>query len=86
MPSKRQRRTKKRSVKKPSGRSSVRRARKRAGLPRCAMCGRVLSGTGRLGSGKLRKLPGSSKSSSRPFGGNLCSSCARQLIKEMART
>ncbi|MFN4133456.1 MAG: 50S ribosomal protein L34e [Candidatus Hadarchaeales archaeon] len=47
----------------------------------CGMCGRPLSGIPRV----VRALPKSQKKPNRPFGGNLCSSCMREILKERAR-
>ena len=52
---------------------------------RCAICGAVLKGVPRELPYKMRNLPKSKKRPSRPYGGYLCSKCARQKIIEEAR-
>ncbi|MEM2878594.1 MAG: hypothetical protein QXG10_03495 [Candidatus Hadarchaeales archaeon] len=59
--------------------------RKKPGKASCAMCGRPLGGVPTGGSGELSKMPASSKSPNRPFGGNLCPSCARRAILSAIR-
>ena len=85
MPARRQRsRTSKpRFVRTPGGRTAVHYEEKRAGVAKCASCGRPLAGVPR--SGNARTLPRSSRRPNRPFGGYLCSVCARGAIKEAAR-
>lgn len=50
----------------------------------CA-CGKALKGIPRLRPTKMRNLPLSKKRVERPYGGNLCSKCSRELIKKQAR-
>ena len=52
---------------------------------KCANCGAALKGIPRVRDHKNKKLGHSNKSVSRPFGGNLCTKCARELIKKEAR-
>ncbi|HLC56566.1 MAG TPA: 50S ribosomal protein L34e [Candidatus Nanoarchaeia archaeon] len=51
---------------------------------KCANCKKTLQGIPRLNTAKFRNLPSSSKKAKRPFA-NLCSSCMRLKIKELAR-
>lgn len=55
--------------------------REAPGIPTCWRCGRTLPGIQRV----LRGLPKSLKRPNRPFGGNLCSQCMREILKERAR-
>ena len=52
---------------------------------RCAVCGKILHGVPRERPSILRKISKSKKAPSRPYGGNLCSSCAREKVKEKVR-
>lgn len=47
----------------------------------CAECGKPLHGTARLRSIRMKRIPKSRKRPERPYGGNLCSRCARKRIK-----
>jgi len=48
----------------------------------CAKCGGFLSGVPRNIPSKISKLSLTKKRPNRQFGGNLCSSCSRRVIKE----
>jgi large subunit ribosomal protein L34e len=52
----------------------------------CTKCGAPLHGVPRAKPSKMHNLAKSSKTPSRPFGGNLCSSCSKRRIKDEART
>jgi len=52
----------------------------------CGSCGAALKGTGQETPRKHNKRSKSQKRPERPFGGVLCSSCARRTIKLMARS
>lgn len=47
---------------------------------KCGNCGKTLPGIPRLRPAKFRNLSKSQKTVSRPYGGNLCSKCARATI------
>lgn len=66
----------------PSGRTVIRRGKKRPAQARCATCGAKLHGMPRLKPSKLKKLPKSKRVPNRPYGGYLCSRCMRELFKE----
>ena len=55
------------------------------GISKCSKCGENLKGIPRVRPYKMTKLNISKKRVERPFGGNLCTKCARSLIKEEAR-
>lgn len=59
--------------------------RKKPNKARCSKCGRELHGVPRLRAVQIRKLSKTKKRPERPYGGNLCSSCMRELMKEKAR-
>lgn len=65
----------------PSGRSVMRRGRRKPSAARCARCGAKLHGMPRLRPSALKKLPKSKRRPNRPYGGNLCTRCMRELFK-----
>jgi len=52
----------------------------------CVQCGQMLLGAPRLTSSKLRKLPASQRKVERMYGGQLCHSCIRDLLKQAVRS
>lgn len=54
-------------------------------IARCARCGKPLKGVPRERPAKMRKLPKTKKRPERPYGGYLCSSCMRELMKQKIR-
>ena len=58
--------------------------RRRPGHSSCANCGNKLLGVPRERPSKISKLSSTKKKPSRKFGGNLCSACSRQTIKQQA--
>lgn len=80
-----ERRAPKRFVKTPGGRTKVH-IRKAAARPaRCGICGAILAGVPKVRPSELSKIPKSSRRPNRPYGGNLCSSCSRRMLKELTR-
>lgn len=65
----------------PSGRSVIRRGKRKPSVAKCAECGAKLHGMPRLKSSKLRKLPKSKRKPNRPYGGYMCAKCTRELFK-----
>ena len=65
----------------PTGRSVMRRGRRKPSHAKCANCGARLHGMPRLRPSKFKSLPKSKRRPNRPYGGNLCSSCMRELFK-----
>jgi large subunit ribosomal protein L34e len=63
----------------PGGRVALRFLKKRAGIHRCAKCGRPLAGVG------FGKLPKSSRRPNRPHGGYLCPRCSREELRRQVR-
>ncbi|MFA5142421.1 MAG: 50S ribosomal protein L34e [Candidatus Woesearchaeota archaeon] len=55
-------------------------------VPKCGVCKTTLKGLPRLTGSEFRNLSKSQKRVERPFGGNLCSKCARSKIKQYARS
>lgn len=66
----------------PSGKSVIRRGKKRPAYTKCAECGAQIHGMPRLKPSKLKKIPKSKRVPNRPYGGNLCSSCMRNELKK----
>lgn len=52
---------------------------------KCSKCKVALKGIPRLIPTEMKNLASSKKRVERPFGGNLCSKCSRELIKSKAR-
>jgi large subunit ribosomal protein L34e len=48
---------------------------------KCAKCKAILKGISRERPAKMKNLPKTQKTVSRPYGGNLCSKCMRSTIK-----
>ena len=55
-------------------------------IAKCAECKQPLKGIPRLRATEFKNLAKSQKKTNRPYGGNLCSKCARNKIKESARS
>lgn len=70
----------------PGGKPVIHYRRKRAGKAKCASCKSPLNGVPALRPSELRKLPKSKRRPNRPYGGNLCSRCMRNLIKNEVYT
>ncbi len=66
----------------PSGRVAVHYEKRLPKPAKCAKCKTELKGIPRARPSKMKKLGISKKRVARPYGGNLCSTCARDLIKE----
>lgn len=58
---------------------------KKPKVAKCALCKKPLHGVPRRNPAQLRKLPKSSRRPERPYGGNLCSSCTRNLLRKTVR-
>jgi large subunit ribosomal protein L34e len=65
----------------PTGRHVIHYKRRKGAMPRCSICKGELSGISINGKAKGRTL----KSTSRIFGGTLCSNCASEVIKYASR-
>ena len=69
----------------PGGKTVLKHVLRKPKKAKCAKCGNLLKGIVRERPIKMRNLPKSQKTVSRPYGGNLCSTCMRQVIKEKAK-
>ena len=70
----------------PSGKIKTVTKRKKPKIAKCSICKMPLHGVPREIPSRIKKLSLSEKRPNRPYGGNLCSSCARELLKEKARS
>ena len=76
----------KRSQKKvPGGKTVTHFRRRKPSIAKCAKCGKDIKGVPRLRVSELRKLPKTKKRPERPYGGNLCSKCMREVFREKVR-
>ncbi len=76
----------KRSQKKvPGGRTVTHYKKKKPSIAKCARCGKPLQGVPRKRPSELKKLPKSQRRPERPYGGNLCSECMREVFREKVR-
>ncbi len=69
----------------PGGRVVKHYRKRKVKAAKCSLCSVVLKGVTRKIPSKMAKLSKTKKKVSRPFGGNLCSRCARAKIKSLAR-
>ncbi|MCK4497515.1 MAG: 50S ribosomal protein L34e [Candidatus Aenigmarchaeota archaeon] len=69
----------------PGGAFIIHYLKRRPSPARCAVCGKKLHGVPRAKPSIIRRISKSKKAPSRPYGGNLCSSCAREKVKEKVR-
>ncbi len=76
-----------RKVKKktPGGRVTIQYKQRKPSKSKCAACGRPLHGVPKLLPSQIKKISKSEKKPERPYGGYLCSSCMRELIKIKVR-
>jgi large subunit ribosomal protein L34e len=81
----RSRKWKRVKVKLPGGRVTVHYRKPKPGIARCRKCGKPLHGIPRLRQTKFKNLPKTKKRPERPYGGVLCSSCMRELMRAAAR-
>jgi large subunit ribosomal protein L34e len=79
------RKWKKTRVKLPGGRVATHYRKPKPGIAKCGKCGKPLHGIPRLRSVKFKNLAKTEKRPERPYGGVLCSSCMRELMKAKAR-
>ena len=72
-------------VKVPGGAVKLHYRKRKPSITKCGKCKSPLKGIPRLRPVKMQNISKSQKTVARPFGGNLCSSCTRSLIKLQAR-
>ena len=66
----------------PGGAFVIHYSNRKPSVAKCAKCKQPLKGVARKTPSKLKRIAGSLRRPSRPYGGNLCSNCTRQTIKE----
>lgn len=69
----------------PSGKSVIRRGRRKPSIAKCAACGAPLHGMPRLRPSKLKNVPKSKRRPNRPYGGYLCTRCMRDMFKKKVK-
>ncbi len=79
-PSHRTRSLRRKKVKTPGGKTTERRERRKSTHANCALCKKKLQGIK-----TDKKLPKTKKKPGRKFSGELCSSCAEEIVKLQAR-
>lgn len=72
-------------VRTPGSRTTVHFKKKKPGKAKCSNCGKILAGVSNKLLSKSKNLPKTKKRPERPYGGNLCSRCTRDLLKNQAR-
>lgn len=73
-------------VRTPAGKVNLHHVKRNDSKAQCAECGIVLLGVPHVRASRLKNIAKTKKRPSRPFGGNLCSACARKKIIERARS
>lgn len=74
------------NVKTPGGKTILSYRKRKPSKAKCSNCGKVLSGVPRARDYKIQNMAKTEKRPSRAYGGNMCSKCSRDLIKEKARS
>ena len=70
----------------PKSKVKIVHTRRKPSKARCAICGKELHGVKRVLPSELKKYSKSQKRPSRPYGGYICASCLRKLMREKARS
>lgn len=76
---------KRKKVRTPDNKLVTHYRKKKPSIARCARCKKPLHGVPRARVIEIKKLAKTKKKPERPFGGNLCSSCMREVIREKVR-
>lgn len=69
----------------PTGKVKIVERRKKPRIAKCAICRSPLHGVPRKIPAEMRKLALSERRPNRPYGGHLCSKCAREILKGKVR-
>jgi len=67
----------------PGGAFIIHYSKRKTSKAKCAKCKKPLKGVASKRKTAMKKLPKSKRKPSRPYGGNLCSKCSRETIKEI---
>jgi large subunit ribosomal protein L34e len=70
----------------PGGRNTIHYVKRKPKIAHCSVCGAKLKGVPRERPYRMQNMAKTKKRPERPFGGVLCSACARQKIIDEART
>ena len=73
------------NVKVPGGRTVIQYRKRKPSKAKCASCRALLSGVPRERPFKMKNMPKTKKRPERPYGGYLCTKCARKKIIQEAR-
>ncbi len=84
-PALRSRSLKRKKITTPGGEARTHYRKEKPSPAVCANCGGILHGVPRQRPIALGSVPKSRKKPERPYGGNLCSACMRQRIKDQFR-
>jgi large subunit ribosomal protein L34e len=84
-PRQRSRSLRRTQVKMPGGDTKKVYSKRTPKVHKCAQCGVDLKGIPRLKTSEAKNVPKSKKTNERPFGGFLCSPCAREVLKVESR-
>ena len=84
-PSNRTKSWRKRLRRLPSGKLKRIYKAKKVGVVHCASCGGQLFGFPRFTSSKLRKTSATGRKIGRVYGGQMCSTCLKEMLKQSAR-
>lgn len=66
----------------PGGKHVIRYERRKPSEAKCGSCGKKLAGVPRDRPIGMKRLGKAQKRPERPFGGNLCPSCLKSMVKE----
>ncbi len=69
----------------PGGASVIHYLKRRPSQAKCAICGGLLHGVASERGDRMKKMAKSKKVPSRMFGGNLCPSCTKNMLKKKVR-
>ncbi|MBI5872484.1 50S ribosomal protein L34e [archaeon] len=64
----------------------IRMKRKKAAIPKCAICKKPLHGMKKLHQIEIKKLSKTERRPERLYGGYLCSNCVREKLREKVRS
>ena len=73
-------------VRTPGSKTVVHFRRRKPSKAICGTCKKLLMGVPREIPRRMANLPKTAKRPERPYGGNLCSSCTRKLLKNSTRS
>ncbi|MBW2999878.1 50S ribosomal protein L34e [Candidatus Woesearchaeota archaeon] len=69
----------------PGGKTITHYVKRKPKNPKCSGCGKILPGIPRERNYKMKKTPLTKKRPERPYGGVLCSACAKKKLIAKAR-